>query len=295
MDKCKFCGDTRAEKKNLGGTSTIRVRCPLCGIYDITDTADAIDINGETSSEDRILFSGYIRNNSTEKHLIKLGSDTLKKIKDIVSPYKKLTVDEKIDLIIRYVAESTKNIGNPVDMHNTYSRFYVKNEGELFTLVDWLEKMDLGKRHGGGFILSAKGWQRYEKTKEINERSKKVFVAMNFDSRLDYIFTDGIAPACTECGFSAVRVDLVEHNEKICDRIIAEIKGSRFIVADFTGQKHGVYFESGYAYGLGLPVIWMSQKGEELHFDTRQYNHIFWESVSDLKEKLINRIKATIK
>jgi len=33
---------------------------------------------------------------------------------------------------------------------------------------------------------------------------------------------------------------------------------------------------------------------KKLHFDTRQYNHISWETPEELKEKLIARIEATI-
>jgi len=58
----------------------------------------------------------------------------------------------------------------------------------------------------------------------------------------------------------------------------------------------GVYFEAGFAMGLGIPVIWTVRKDqiEQVHFDTRQYNHIVYDSPEDLKQKLCNRIRATI-
>ena len=76
-----------------------------------------------------------------------------------------------------------------------------------------------------------------------------------------------------------VRIDLLQHNEKICDKILAEIRSCQFIIADFTLQRAGVYFEAGFAMGLGRPVIWtcMEDDFENTHFDTRQYNHIVWE------------------
>lgn len=46
-------------------------------------------------------------------------------------------------------------------------------------------------------------------------------------------------------GLDAVRVDRVEHNEKICDRILAEVRFAQFLVADFTLHRGGVYFEQG--------------------------------------------------
>lgn len=42
-----------------------------------------------------------------------------------------------------------------------------------------------------------------------------------------------------------------EHSNKIDDEIIGEIRRSAFIVADFTGHRGGVYFEAGFAMGLG--------------------------------------------
>ena len=91
-----------------------------------------------------------------------------------------------------------------------------------------------------------------------------------------------------------------EHVNKIDDEIIAEIRRSRFLVADFTqgqdGARGGVYFEAGFAFGLGIPVIYTCRKDmiEKLAFDTRQYNHIFWECNEDLRRSLGNRIAATI-
>jgi hypothetical protein len=52
-----------------------------------------------------------------------------------------------------------------------------------------------------------------------------------------------------ETGYNAMRTDLQEHNEKICDSIIAEIRKSRFLGADFIGHRGGVYFEFGFAKG----------------------------------------------
>jgi nucleoside 2-deoxyribosyltransferase len=86
--------------------------------------------------------------------------------------------------------------------------------------------------------------------------------------------------------------------DKIDDEIVAGIRRSRFLVADFTGHRGGVYFEAGLATGLGLPVIWLCRKDEleKTHFDTRQYNFIVWESdkLDELSTALKNRIEATI-
>jgi nucleoside 2-deoxyribosyltransferase len=99
---------------------------------------------------------------------------------------------------------------------------------------------------------------------------------------------------------SASREAELEERCRICDEIIAEIRRSRFLVADFTCEKDkvrgGVYFESGFALALPIPVIWTCKETsiDDLHFDTRQYAHIVWKDTADLCEKLKGRIGATI-
>ncbi|MBI4801046.1 MAG: nucleoside 2-deoxyribosyltransferase [Elusimicrobia bacterium] len=148
--------------------------------------------------------------------------------------------------------------------------------------------------------ITPKGWNRVA---DIERGAaallyKQAFVAMWFDGSMDQAWDTGFKPGVEEgTEIKAVRVDLKEHNDKICDVIIAEIRKSSFLVADFTGNRGGVYFEAGFAKGLGIPVIFTCQKGEwekQLHFDTRQYNHVIWESPEDLKTKLKSRIQATI-
>jgi hypothetical protein len=128
---------------------------------------------------------------------------------------------------------------------------------------------------------------------------------MWFDPGLDEVYEQGFAEGIRRAGFTPLRIDKKEHNNKIDDEIIAEIKRSKFIVADFTcgrvrgadDQEHwlqrgGVYFETGFAYGLGIPVIWTCRQGDEngMHFDTRQFAHLLWDTPSDLAEALCNRI-----
>jgi nucleoside 2-deoxyribosyltransferase len=79
---------------------------------------------------------------------------------------------------------------------------------------------------------------------------------------------------------------------------MAHIRRSRFVVADFTGQRGGVYFEAGFALGLGHPVIWTVRSDDltAVHFDNRQYNFLQWkdDNLDDLCQRLQYRIEATV-
>lgn len=298
--RCFLCNSRVEESTNVQRSQTLNVNCPICGYYSMFMAVPAMAAGETISDEDKILFSGYLQGTSTIENRVTIDRDALSKIPEIVERYKNMSVDEKIDLIIRYLAKNTETIGGHVKLEKKFARFFLKKKDELAVVLNWMKEMNLIKCLPGSFfdaVLNIEGWHRYEKLKEVNVNSKKAFVAMSFDEHLKDIFDKVIEPACDTCGFEAKRVDLIEHNEQITDKIIVEIKESRFVIADFTQQKHGVYFEAGFAQGLGLEVIRTCKEEEkgDLHFDIRQYNHILWADLEVFKEKLINRIKVTIK
>ncbi len=64
------------------------------------------------------------------------------------------------------------------------------------------------------------------------------------------------------------------------------------MIADVTDGRPNVYWEAGFAMGLGIPVIFCCEAGTEVHFNTQQYYHIRFSTTKELKEALINRIQA---
>lgn len=188
------------------------------------------------------------------------------------------------------------------NLDNDYTVFLAENPEACWFIGKALETEGLISTtntmgHING-VLTVGGWDRISKDEEGRTSAglKQVFVAMSFDPSLDNVFKDGMERAIVGAGYKALRVDFKEHNDKICDVIVAEIRKSRFVVADFTMHKAGVYFEAGFALGLEIPVIWTCRKDHLslTHFDTRQYNHIAWDDEKDLFEKLRRRIEATI-
>ena len=148
-------------------------------------------------------------------------------------------------------------------------------------------------------MVSVEGHSQIE-LQGTNTDSSQAFVAMWFHDSTNDAYEKGIEPAIKEAGYKPLRVDRKEHVNKIDDEIIAELRRSRFLVADFThgkdGARGGVYYEAGFAHGLGLPVIFTCRKDsmKTLHFDTNHYNHIVWKTPDELREKLKNRILAVI-
>jgi hypothetical protein len=212
------------------------------------------------------------------------------------------SVLDKAALLLQYIARKSSHPGDRVVIipAQDYTVCFCKNAEELIFYIKHIR--DIGDIKSEGTMrdyslsLTADGWQKVESLNMPNIESKQAFVAMWFSEDFKEIFTKGVEPLEEDTGFKMYRVDQEPFNEKICDRIIADIRKSRFLIADVTGLRHAVFFEAGYAMGLGLPVIFTCKEGTEIEgcFDTRQYNHIVWENAEDLKSKLKDRILATI-
>jgi nucleoside 2-deoxyribosyltransferase len=193
----------------------------------------------------------------------------------------------------RYVAHPSASITATVHI----GRLMFSDEVTMGSMFEQLVDSAFVKVGARGYFITGKGWERIAKLNAPGRDARQAFVAMWFDPSRDVYFEKGIKPAVeADKLVSALRIDNKQHNGKVDDEIIAEIRRSRFLVADFTGDRGGIYFEAGFALGLGLPVIWCVDESEEdkLHFDTRQYNHIIYSSPEDLREQLFNRIRATI-
>ncbi|MBE2282227.1 MAG: hypothetical protein IAE77_02055, partial [Prosthecobacter sp.] len=143
--------------------------------------------------------------------------------------------------------------------------------------LDWLinnylvSQGYIGKTEPQKFSISLKGWQLVESLRAPNLGSRDVFIAMPFAERFIPFYEKGLHVGISSAGYNPVRIDRKEHNNRIDDEIIANIRKSRFVVADLSLHRGGIYFEAGYALGLGLPVVWTVEKRaldeHEIHFD----------------------------
>ena len=117
---------------------------------------------------------------------------------------------------------------------------------------------------------------------------------------MDELYEDGLRPAIKDAGYEEFRIDREPSVDKIDDAIMAAIRQSRFVLADFThgdeGVRGSVYFEVGFARGLGIEVVSTCREDQidNLHFDTRQYYHIAWKpgALDQLRREVVDRIQA---
>lgn len=270
------------------------IKCDLCGEYRLSERL-ALDISIYPLL-DSYIYSGAIRENHEQG--IVLWVEDLKDLRDsVVVPKNPL---ESIDRILLYILRKIKSADDGVELKQTdRSIAYAKNPSEFSYFLWKAQELGYLEKHPQGQTrdrLTLNGWKHLAELPQKDIRPSQAFVAMWFHKDLEDAWENGLQPALKQTGYDPIRIDRTEHNEKIDDRIIAEIRKSGLLIADFTGQRGGVYFEAGFAMGLGIPVIWTCRDTDigDLHFDTRQYNHIVWTEAADLKERLINRIEATL-
>ena len=219
-----------------------------------------------------------------------------------------LPVHERAERLLRFVVDQLKAVSGAIEIDEQTLAAYAYSESVEFEDVRYflyylrdLGWIELGGTAFGSFrvTVTVTGYSRIEEQR-TNLDSSQAFVAMWFDGSMDEVFDHGIKPAIEQAGYTPLMINQKEHINKIEDEIIAELRRSRFVVADFThgddGARGGVYYEAGFAHGLDLPVIFTCREDavDTLHFDTEHYNHIVWTTPEELREKLKNRILAVI-
>jgi len=295
-EKCPLCFRPVQNKRENNGMAA-GINCTRCGKFKVyVPLLDALNEN------QRIELAGLTRE-STELNREPLLI-TNENLEDLLAVVPRRIPDRAIRLLAA-VSRQTKFFGEPVDIHaeDDVPLAYARNSEELRHFVNYLHDERLIKRGSWSnsptidVRVTSVGFETLEARTPSGLHSDSAFVAMWFDPSVHGVFLDGIKPAIEDdCGFRAVRIDLEEYNEDIIDRVLAEIRKSRFVVADFTKHRNGVYFEAGYALGLAIPVIWLCRKGEmeEAHFDTEHFNHIVWTDPGELRQRLALRIQATV-
>ncbi|MFA6137666.1 MAG: hypothetical protein WC667_06220 [Sulfurimonas sp.] len=296
---CKICNKEAEQYPRMVDESDII--CHYCGMYSIAGS-----FNIDSCFQDKSNFykvSSWIREQNDEFNLSpKIDFSKFEQILNI----KDKKIKEKFDLMMRYLSNNEINYNN-IDK-KMLVKCWIKNANELRNLFQkaidssFIEGQINRTYSEDSMPLFNKftfdGLEYIENLDNVNQSSKNIFVAFNFENDLNEVFNVHLNKAITENGFNYVVVNQenVEHNKSINDEIIVKLKSSRIVIADFTNHRNSVYFEAGFAMGMNIPIIWTCQEGHEdsMSFDTRQFPHIIWKNKDDLVKQVIDRIKVIL-
>ncbi|MCC6650494.1 MAG: hypothetical protein IT348_05030 [Candidatus Eisenbacteria bacterium] len=288
-----------------GDGDFLRVQCKRCGDFDVTrDAARTLELAPlEVATIGTV--GGYVRDRAGLRVTVEVAS-TLRALRP-------LSIDEKAHRLLAILASSHPSPGRlltiPCISAELQGRCWALDEVELkYLAVDYLGRelgaltlpSNLGLSNGAlqGLVIAPSGWHRLAANPP--GISSTAFIAMWFDGSMDALRDECLIPGIAAAGYEAVLVNRHEHVNRIDDEIVALIRRARFVVADFTGERGGVYFEAGFAMGLGIPVVWTCRASDleagSLHFDVNHFNFLPWDErdLPQFRAALTHRISAVI-
>jgi nucleoside 2-deoxyribosyltransferase len=231
--------------------------------------------------------------------LVTIDGETLKRLDE--GRFTDPSIGQKLETIVRLVAERTEEFGKKVEMQpeSDYPLATCRSATEWRELSHAATR--LGRLSGTADVCSVtlEGWEWL--TARPAALSSKGFIAMAFAPEL-LPLKDAIRKGIRGAGYEPARVDEEEYVGGVMDRIIALIRESRFVVADFTRNRGGVYYEAGFAFGLGIKVVQVCSQAqldskdpsEQLHFDVNHLNCLTWTDgkLDEFSDRLRDRILA---
>lgn len=121
-----------------------------------------------------------------------------------------------------------------------------------------------------------------------------IFVLMSFDPKMDEIYKafKMAARVIPNIKLRVQRMDSQKGDYKITDEILKNIRKAGLIIADFSHERPNVYYELGYARGIGKRVLHCAHIDTKLHFDIQDFHTIFYKSPINLQELLLEELKC---
>jgi hypothetical protein len=136
--------------------------------------------------------------------------------------------------------------------------------------------------------------------RSLQKRLLQIFVAMSFrwneePALIDYFEAIKRATKGLE-RFKIIlnRMDQQPGDYEVSQRMLDVIRKSDLVIADFTMSSHNVYYEVGYAKGLGKRVIHCARVRTDLHFDVRNMKMILFRNATELEELVRTELIALI-
>jgi hypothetical protein len=128
---------------------------------------------------------------------------------------------------------------------------------------------------------------------EIRSSAPICFVVMQFTDEYNALFKEVIRPVCASYGYEVIRGDDFYTSGQIIEDITRSIRESALIIADVTPDNANVFYEVGYAHGIGKPTILLSdrKRDKKLPFDIAGFRTLFYDNTISGKGVVEERLK----
>ena len=154
----------------------------------------------------------------------------------------------------------------------------------------------MGRKHT--FMDREFGRSDYDPSDEGDFEKGLVFVIMPFSGvEMDEIY-NAIKDECRKIRLRTRRVDESEGSGLVIREITDLIERAEFIICDLSRERPNVYYELGYAHGVGneaIDILLIAKEGTVLHFDIAPLRVHFYSSTEHLRSVVSSSLKAMIK
>jgi hypothetical protein len=273
--------------------------CPRCGRFVQDLGSGGIGWLDVKSVDHRVRLSGWIREENDRGGNPLIAPELSRRIADMALP----RLVERASRVLAFVAKEAPDIEAWYDLRafaaneELQARSYSKDASDAIVPLRLLAHQGLLDEGGSGAVhISVNGLLAVEAMGAAYGGAAQGFVAMWFDASLTDAWLNGFDPGIRAAGYAPMRIDNKEYVGGISDEVMAEIRRSRFVVVDYTGQRNNVYFEAGFTLGLGLTIIPTCRADQHaaVEFDVRHMNTLTWTTPADLASRLSTRIQAVI-
>jgi hypothetical protein len=154
----------------------------------------------------------------------------------------------------------------------------------------------MGKRHS--FMDREFNRPDYDPDDSGEFKKDLVFVAMPFrDEQMVGVYS-AIKEECSKLGLNSIRVDENAGSGIIIKEITELIEKAEFIIIDLTFERPNVYYELGYAHGVGNElndILLIANKNTTIHFNIEPFRVQFYETIEDLRPKVFQNLEKMIR
>jgi hypothetical protein len=138
----------------------------------------------------------------------------------------------------------------------------------------------------------------YELSHDESEFIKNlVFVIMPFSNDMNEVYSI-IKDECQKLKLNATRIDENAGSGLINQEIIKFIEDAEFIICDLTYERPNVYYELGYAHGVGnepLDILLIAKDGTQIHFDIAPMRVQYYKSLEHLRTILATQLQNMVR
>lgn len=302
-NECPICLQPRCRwGPYTDGRDAYWIDCEICGRLNLAGTAHSTlehECRTYENGRERLRFA--VRRLTSDRSEPTIGSDDIERMIENTSLPHPI---EQSENLIYWLGKSTKGLGDfqHLDIEKIMSIIGGWHQANVDKLIDeLLRKKQIVKesfKDGHRISLTFDGWEHFSEIQKGQVVSKVAIMAMPFDDTLlNDMFLNTFKPAAKDAGFELKRIDEDAPAGLIDSRMRNEIRNSRFVVAELTGDNSGAYFEAGLAEGFGKPVIYTCRRSyfedNKTHFDANHYHTIKWDEND--RDKAYNDLCSTIR